>query len=42
MNNKTQRFLITLLVIIASGATLSAQKYQKGLIDKTIALIGNI
>jgi len=41
MENKIQRFLITLLVIIASGTVLSAQKYQKGLIDKTVALIGN-
>ncbi|MDZ4058714.1 MAG: peptidylprolyl isomerase, partial [Bacteroidales bacterium] len=41
MKNKIQGILVTLLFIAASGTTLFAQRYEKGLIDKTIALIGN-
>ncbi len=41
MKNKIQRILLTTLVIAATGSFANAQIYEKGLIDKTIALIGN-
>ena len=36
-----KKSLVTLLVLLAAGFTGFAQKYQGGLIDKTVAIVGN-
>jgi len=41
MKNRIQKSLLTLLVVAATFNMMSAQRYEKGLIDKTVALIGN-